>query len=193
MYFSATIFAMVGFQNPTATALLIALTNFFLTLVAFAAIDYIGRRRILLISIPFMGIGLLISALAFAYVNIPHSITVTDIVDAHTSQVWSGVLLASFLLFVAAYALGIGNVPWQQAELFPLSVRALGSALATSTNWTSNFVVGITFLPMMEALTPSVTMAIYAAICALTWIAIYRIYPETKGLSLEQVTRVLAE
>src|ERR1700712_2268299 len=102
MYFSATIFAMVGFQNPTATALLIALTNFFLTLVAFAAIDYIGRRRILLLSIPFMSVGLLVSALAFAYVNIPHSVTVAELSDTSANQAWSGVLLASFLLFVAA-------------------------------------------------------------------------------------------
>lgn len=52
MYFSATIFRLVGFSSPTLTSLSIALTNFLFTLVAFHSIDRIGRRRILLYSIP---------------------------------------------------------------------------------------------------------------------------------------------
>lgn len=196
MYFSATIFAMVGFKNPTATALLIACTNFLFTLIAFGAIDYIGRRRILLLSIPFMSIGLLISALSFTQVKLPPATSsapqmMVRVIAAES--LWPALLLTSLLLFVAAYALGLGNVPWQQSELFVLSVRALGSALATSTNWGCNFLVGVSFLPMMEAFTPAVTMAIYATICAATWFAVYRIYPETKGLSLEGVRRLLSD
>lgn len=188
---------MVGFKNPTATALLIACTNFLFTLIAFAAIDYIGRRRILLLSIPFMSIGLLISALSFTHVKLPPSNTsqlaALSLSTRAEHSVWPALLLTSLLLFVAAYALGLGNVPWQQSELFVLSVRALGSALATSTNWGCNFLVGVSFLPMMEAFTPAVTMGIYAIICAATWFAVHRIYPETKGLGLEEVRRLLSD
>jgi SP family myo-inositol transporter-like MFS transporter 13 len=197
MYFSATIFAMVGFKNPTATALLIACTNFLFTLVAFGAIDYIGRRKILLLSIPFMSLGLLISGLSFANLKFPSPPLTEDPIAQlrptyEQQPFWSVILLTSLLLFVAAYALGLGNVPWQQSELFALPVRALGSALATSTNWGCNFVVGVSFLPMMEAFTPTLTMITYALVCLATWLAVWKTYPETKGMGLEEVRALLA-
>ena len=188
---------MVGFKNPTATALLIASTNFLFTLIAFSAIDYIGRRKILLFSIPFMSVGLLISALSFMHVKLPSPDITQNIgpqlVSIFSEQsFWPNLLLTSLLLFVAAYALGLGNVPWQQSELFALPVRAWGSAIATGTNWGCNFLVGVSFLPMMEAFTPAVTMALYALVCAAAWIAVWRIYPETKGMGLEEVRQLLA-
>lgn len=82
-------------------------------------------------------------------------------------------------------------MPWQQAELFPLSVRSLGSGVATATNWSSNFIVGISFLPAMEFLGPSITFTIYALVCVVGWVVVYKIYPETKGLALEDVGRLL--
>lgn len=72
-------------------------------------------------------------------------------------------------------------------------MRSLGSALATTTNWASNTLIGLTFLPMMEFLTPVVTFALYATICALALGAIYIIYPETAGLSLEDVGGLLKD
>jgi MFS transporter, SP family, solute carrier family 2 (myo-inositol transporter), member 13 len=199
MYFSATIFAMVGFTNPTLTALLIASTNFLFTLVAFSLIDYIGRRRILILSIPLMSLGLLLSAFSFTRITLP------PVLDSQPSPIpppsllltrsssttpWPSILLLiSLLLFVAAYALGLGNIPWQQSELFPLSVRAVGSALATGTNWGCNFVVGVSFLPMMDALSPAVTMGIYAVVCAGVWGAVWRVYPENMGRGLEERER----
>ncbi|KAJ9619495.1 hypothetical protein H2203_008273 [Taxawa tesnikishii (nom. ined.)] len=69
MYFSATIFALVGFTNPIATSLSVASTNFLFTLLAFGLIDSIGRRRILLLSIPFMVLGLFCCAVAFNHIS----------------------------------------------------------------------------------------------------------------------------
>lgn len=103
------------------------------------------------------------------------------------------VVLAAITLYVAAYALGLGNVPWMQSELFPLSVRSLGSGLSTASNWAANFVVGLSFLPLLEGLGPSWAFLLYAFICALGWAAVWRIYPETKGLSLEEVGEMLGE
>ncbi|MCJ1361693.1 hypothetical protein MMC16_000793 [Acarospora aff. strigata] len=71
MYFSATIFALVGFDAPTLASLSIAFTNFLLTVVAFNLIDRIGRRRILLLSIPVMITGLALCALAFNFIQLP--------------------------------------------------------------------------------------------------------------------------
>lgn len=97
------------------------------------------------------------------------------------------------IIYVASYALGLGNVPWQQSELFPLSVRSLGSALATATNWGSNTLVGITFLPLMQVLSPTGTFAVYAGVCIGAWVVVSKIYPETAGLELEQVADILRE
>lgn len=104
---------------------------------------------------------------------------------------WAILILVAMVIYVCGYAIGIGNIAWQQSELFPLSVRSLGSGLATATNWGSNFIVGLTFLPMMQSITPPWTFFTYAVICALGWACAWRIYPETKGLELEDVRGLL--
>lgn len=191
MYFSATIFALVGFRSPTLAALSIATTNFAFTLVAFYSIDRIGRRRILLASVPVMIIGLAVCGLAFRHLHF--SAQSAEIEVPSTNGVWPGVILLSMVIYVASYAVGLGTVPWQQSELFPLPVRSLGSSLATATNWASNTVIGLTFLPMMEFLSPTGTFWLYAVICALCWVLIWGIYPETAGLGLEEISSLLKD
>lgn len=196
MYFSATIFALVGFQSPTLTSLSIALTNFVFTVVAFKAIDRIGRRRILLFSVPIMVIGLALCAIAFNFVDIPTQEGVAAEKPLSViigNKAWPIAIVLAMIIYVSGYAIGLGNVPWQQSELFPLSVRSLGSSLSTTTNWASNFLIGITFLPLMEALTPAGTFSLYAGICVLGWFVIWKIYPELGGLSLESVGELLKE
>ncbi|KAI4628712.1 hypothetical protein J4E83_003265 [Alternaria metachromatica] len=127
MYFSATIFRLVGFESPTLTSLSIAITNFLFTLVAFHYIDRIGRRRILLWSVPIMIIGLALCAIAFLFVDLPTeeaSATATAIAGDN-NEIWPLVILFSMITYVAGYAIGMGNVPWQQSELFPLSTAIL--------------------------------------------------------------------
>ena len=196
MYFSATIFSQVGFSNPTLVSLTVAGTNFLFTTIAMTLIDRIGRRRILIQSIPIMIIGLLLAALSFNYLPNPTAVPFfastkpTEGTSDITSP-WAIAVVLAMIVYVSAFALGLGNVPWQQSELFPLSVRSLGSSIATATNWASNFVVGLTFLPMMHILSPTWTFVTYAVICLLGWVAAWRIYPETKGMGLEEVGGLL--
>ena len=197
MYFSATIFSLLGFTSPTLTSLSIALTNFIFTILAFYLIDRIGRRRILLLTIPIMAIALLLCAASFTLINFPHHSNVDTTPDTSASpppgRLPALAILASLILYVSSYATGLGPVPWQQSELFPLSVRSLGSSIATATNWGSNTIVGLTFLPMMEALTPGWTFVCYAVVCVVGWVVVWAIYPETMGLSLEEVGGLLKE
>ena len=65
MYYSATLFASLGFNHPTAVGLIVAGTNFLFTLVALKYIDTVGRRRILLWSTPGMVVGLAVASVAF--------------------------------------------------------------------------------------------------------------------------------
>ncbi|KAL2160372.1 hypothetical protein VTH06DRAFT_1545 [Thermothelomyces fergusii] len=194
MYFSATIFTMIGFPIPTLTSLVVAVTNFIFTLAALFLIDRIGRRRILLWSVPVMAVGLLLAAWGFSFIDI----LATDPADDAPSQPAPArgpalTILISFMMYVAGYAMGLGNVPWMQSELFALNVRSLGSGIATATNWGANFVIGLTFLLLMEALTPSWTFVLYAAICAAGTGLIWKFYPETAGLSLEEAASLLED
>ncbi|KAJ5099257.1 hypothetical protein N7532_006258 [Penicillium argentinense] len=193
MYFSGIIFTALSFSSPTLTSLTVAVTNFLFTLVAFGLIDKIGRRRILLYSIPVMILALGACALVFSGMDISFDPESSQNQNSDTRGGSPLLILFCLAVFVAAYAFGLGNVPWQQAELFPLNVRSLGSALATATNWGSNFVVGLTFLPMMQWLSPTWTFVIYSGVCALGWIAVQRIYPEMSGMGLEDVKGLLAD
>jgi SP family myo-inositol transporter-like MFS transporter 13 len=203
MYFSATIFSLLNFSSPTLTSLSIALTNFTFTLLAFTLIDRVGRRRILLYTLPIMILALLICGLAFSFMDLrpghqkhraasPASDSPGH-PDLNTRPLFFPVMiLISLILYVSAYATGLGNVPWQQSELFALSVRSTGSALATATNWFTNTIVGLTFLPMLLSLGGGWTFVVYACVCVAGWVGVWWIYPETRGLSLEDVGGLLA-
>ncbi|KAL4972904.1 general substrate transporter [Aspergillus desertorum] len=194
MYFSATIFSHLSFTSPTLASLSVALTNFLFTLLAFVYIDRIGRRRILLYSIPVMVISLFVCAVTFTSVELPKASPKSQARQVATdSSVLPLVILLCLTVYTAAYAFGLGNIPWQQSELFPLNVRSLGSALATATNWGSNFIVGLTFLPMMEILYPSLVFALYGVVGIVGWFGVWTIYPEMSGLNLEDVKALLAD
>lgn len=190
MYFSATIFTLLGFPIPTLTSLVVAVTNFAFTLIALVYIDRVGRRRILLWSIPFMVLGLLLAGYGFSFIKLSSDSTADPAPSAHGAAL---VILVSIMLYVAGYAIGLGNVPWMQSELFTLNVRSLGSGIATATNWGANFAIGLTFLLLMDALTPTWTFVLYAGICAVGYGLIWSFYPETSGLSLEETAMLLED
>ncbi|KAM3561048.1 hypothetical protein ARSEF4850_003391 [Beauveria asiatica] len=191
MYFSATIFTLVGFRSPTLASLSVAVTNFIFTGIALVLIDRIGRRRILLYSLPIMVCGLLLASLGFSFLTLDASPNASHKDALESSSSVAGLILLSIMLYVSSYAIGLGNVPWMQSELFPTAVRSLGSGAATATNWSANFVVGLTFLPLMELLTPPWTFALYAGVCAVGEALVWLVYPETAGLSLEESTSLL--
>ncbi|EFW98931.1 glycoside hydrolase family 72 [Grosmannia clavigera kw1407] len=196
MYFSATIFSIVGFDQPTLTSLTVAATNFVFTVAALLLVDRIGRRRVLLWSIPVMIAGLLLVAYGFSFLHVSVSGPRPGESDSRAAEHGTGaayVVLVSIMLYVASYAIGLGNVPWMQSELFALDVRSLGSGLSTATNWLANFAVGLTFLPLMDALSPSWTFVLYAAVCAVGFVLVRACYPETSGLSLEEAAGLLEE
>ena len=94
------------------------------------------------------------------------------------------------IVYVASYATGLGNVPWQQGELFPLETRGIGTSLATTTNWAGNLLIGATYLSLMDAITPAGAFGFYAGLCLLGWLFCVFCLPETAGLSLEEVQLV---
>ncbi|KAL9709157.1 hypothetical protein Ac2012v2_007510 [Leucoagaricus gongylophorus] len=185
MYYSATLFAEIGFDQPTAVGLIISGTNFLFTLIALKWIDSIGRRRIMLISAPGMIVGLVLASIAFHFMTLTTGNILIE--GASYSRAWSAIVLLSMIIFVASYATGLGNVPWQQGEFFPLEVRGIGTSLSTATNWSANLLINSTYLSLMAKITPSGAFGFYAGLCALGYTFVVFCFPETAGLSLEEV------
>ncbi|KAI0764202.1 general substrate transporter [Trametes elegans] len=185
MYYSATLFKEIGFDQPTAVGLIVSGTNFVFTLVALKYIDIVGRRRIMLWSAPGMIVGLVLASVAFHFMT---QKTGGQLIDGtQYSTVWSAIVLVAMIFYVASFATGLGNVPWQQGELFGLEVRGIGTSLATTTNWACNLLIGSTYLSLMDRITPSGAFGFYAGLCLLGWLFVVCCFPETAGLSLEEV------
>lgn len=191
MYYSATLFKEIGFNQPTAVGLIVSGTNFLFTLIALKYIDIIGRRRIMILSAPGMIFGLTLASIAFHYLT---KQTGGNLVDGTAySTTWSAIVLLSMIIFVASYATGLGNVPWQQGELFGLEVRGIGTSLATAMNWAANLLIGSTYLSLMAAITPAGAFGFYAGLCLLGWLFCLFCFPETAGLSLEEVQSIFRD
>lgn len=194
MYFSTTIFETIGFHNATAVSIIIAATNFVFTGVALLIIDKVGRRRILLFAIPGMCISLVVCAIAFHYLGIKFGSGSSVIVLKTGITGWGIVVIIGMVLFVACYAIGIGNSAWTGVELFSdVNVRSVGAMYASCTNWSGSLVIASTFLTMLENITPTGTFAFFAALCFISFFFVYFLLPEVAGLELEETTDFLSK
>ncbi|KAE8368436.1 general substrate transporter [Aspergillus caelatus] len=187
MYYSSTLFALVGFDNPTAVGIVVAGTNFIMTWVNMMVIDKMGRRRLLLSTAWGMSVGLIAIAVAFCFIPVD-----LDTLDLKSSSVSPPaiVVLVFIIWFVIFYGVSVGNTAWMSTDFFPLEVRAMGTMWITCSSWGSNVIVSSTFLSMMKSMTPSGAFGFYAGICGAGYILIYFFYPEVSGLSLEEIKEV---
>ncbi|KAM9913880.1 hypothetical protein OXX69_001177 [Metschnikowia pulcherrima] len=192
MYFSTTIFETIGFKNPTAVSIIIAATNFVFTLIALCIIDIVGRRRILLFAVPGMCVSLILCAIAFHFLGITFNSNAEVIVKSSGITGWGIVIIIGMVLFVASYAIGIGNSAWTGVELFSdVNVRSVGGMYAAATNWAGSLVIASTFLTMLENITPPGTFAFFACLCFISFLFIFFLLPDVAGLELEQTTELL--
>lgn len=188
LYYSGTMFESVGFKNPTYVSIIITATNFVFTALAFFIIDKVGRRPLLVSTMWIMVVGLVVCAVAFHW--IPYSPDGSVDQDA-TPEDWSIVVIVFIFVYATGYASGIGNIPWQQAEMLPMQVRAVGTSFSTAMNWAGSLIVSATFLTMFSNITPTGTFALYGGICFVGWLLVIFCYPETAGLNLEDIEGIL--
>ncbi|KAI7197907.1 general substrate transporter [Hortaea werneckii] len=184
MYYSSTLFALVGFSNPVAVGLVVAGTNFVMTWVNMMTVDPIGRRRVLVSTVWGMSAGLLAVAIAFSFIPVN---TETLELEATSVSAPAIVVLVFIIWFVFFYGVSVGNTAWMSTDFFPMEVRAMGTMWLTCSCWGSNIIVSSTFLSMMKGMTPSGAFGFYAAICGLGWVLIILFYPEVSGLTLEEI------
>ncbi|EXF76885.1 myo-inositol transporter [Colletotrichum fioriniae PJ7] len=186
MYYSGTLFGLVGFDKPVAVSIVVGATNFVFSLVNLFIIDKLGRRRILLVTVA--SISMVVAAIAF------HWIPVSPDLKLQTASVnWAGILvLVTIIVYVACFAGGVATIAWVGTELLPLEVRALGTMMNTVTCWGCNIIIASTFLSMMKGMTPSGAFGFYAGICFFGWVFVIFCYPEANGLPLEEVRQIFS-
>jgi SP family myo-inositol transporter-like MFS transporter 13 len=188
MYYSATMFSLAGFNNPTAVGLIVSGTNWFFTFVAMFLLDRVGKRRILLSTYPGMIAGLALASIAFWKMTAETGHRLVEGVTYPSN--WSNMMLGMMVVFIAFYATGSGNITWTVGELFPLEMRGIGASVLAGGVWAANIVISATFLTLMEAIGPTPTFALYAGICFAGLVFIFFCYPEPSGLSLEEIGEI---
>ncbi|KAF7535714.1 hypothetical protein G7054_g5098 [Neopestalotiopsis clavispora] len=187
MYYSATLFALVGFANPVAVGLVVAGTNFIMTWLNALVVDPYGRRRVLVCTVWGMSAGLAAVAIAFHFIDV--DLETLELKEAAITTP-AIVVLVFILWFCVFYGLSVGNIAWMSTDFFPMECRAMGTMWMTCCNWGPNVIVSSTFLTMMKSLTPSGAFGFYSGICFTGWILIIFFYPEVSGLSLEETSKV---
>jgi MFS family permease len=173
LYYAPSVMEHAGLSasNSILASVLVGAVNVAATLAALPLIDRLGRRPLLFASLAGMFISL--GALGLTLV-------------APDTFGGTGLSLVCLLLYIVAFAVGLGPVFWVlAAEIFPERARAAGAGVATAVNWFSNFLVGLIFLPLAAAVGQGPTFWMFAGVCALGLVVVYRFVPETKGRTLE--------
>jgi len=160
-----------------AANVIIGTVNLVFTIVAMIFLDRWGRRAILMIASGGMGLSLTLLVIGLNIQGAP-----------------AALMLASILLYVAFFALGMGPGPWLIiSEIFPTKVRGRAASIATSTLWSGTLVVTFTFLSLVKVLHLWGTFAIYGALSFVCFVYVWKAVPETKGRTLEQIQEALSK
>ena len=182
IYFAPSTFQATGF-GASASILATAGVGVVLvvgTILAIMVIDRLGRRSMLLIAFAGMGVSLGLMGLAYLLPNL--------------SGVVGWLAIACVTVYIAFFSFGLGAVIWVVvSEIYPLTVRGSGMAMATTGHWVANFVVSLTYLSLIQAIGETFTLWLYAVMCVGAFLFCYFLVPETKGRSLEEIEEDLRE
>lgn len=178
IYYTATIFNIAGFSSQIGAiyaTIGIGFVNFSMTIVAIVLIDRWGRKPLLYSGLWGMFISLLSLGLAFKYSNL-----------LGDNLKW--VAVSSVVVYIASFAFSLGPVAWILAsEILPLKIRGFAMSLCAAANFSFNFVVVLTFLPLINAIGEANTFWIFSLITLASMGFVYYFVPETKDKSLELI------
>ncbi|KAI4760863.1 putative MFS myo-inositol transporter [Aureobasidium sp. EXF-3400] len=178
-YYSSAIFRDAGFgeQQALLASMGTGIINWIFAIPGILTIDTKGRRWLLLTTFPYMAACLFFTGFSFF------------IPAEGTARI--GCVAIGIYLFMVGYSPGMGPVPFTySAESFPLAVRDTGMAFATATCWGFNFVLALTWPPLLEAFTPQGAFCFYAAWNLFGFVFTWFALPETKARPLEELDAV---
>ncbi len=175
LYYSNYIFASAGFSQLSSAfqTVLVGAMNLFASLIGMSLIDKLGRKALLLIGS--VGMVFCLSGVAAIFFTHTHP----------EALVW---LLVAYIGF---FSISQGAVIWVYiAEVFPNRVRAKGQSLGSSSHWIMNAIVSFLF-PVLAKYSGGMPFAFFAVMTMVQFFVVLFVYPETKGISLEQLQRKL--
>lgn len=174
-YYAPMIFESAGWYGRSAILMtgINSLVYLASTVPPWYLVDGWGRKPLLLTGAVVMGVSLFLISYSL-FLN-----------DTYTPQVVVGLVI----IFNAAFGASWGPIPWMMNEVLPNSVRSKGAAMSTATNWLFNFIVG-EMTPILLDLITWRTYLIPGCSCILSFLCVHYLFPETKGLSLEEMGSV---
>lgn len=182
IYFLPQVF-IKGFGFPESDAIWVSVgigvVNFLATIVAVLIMDKFPRKALLV----FGSVVMAVSLIVLSVMNIVGNVS--------TLAVPTMVLIGVYIL---GFAVSWGPIAWVLiGEIFPLSVRGIGSSFGSAANWLGNFVVSQFFLVLLSAFHNNVggPFAIFAVFAVLSIPFVMRFVPETKGKSLEEIEQAM--
>jgi MFS transporter, SP family, arabinose:H+ symporter len=175
MYYAPEIFKAAGSGDDSAfiQTVYIGAINLLFTLVAIWLVDKIGRKLLLVVGSISMSICMGIIGLSFYFEK--------------ANGPW---MLVFILLAIASYAVSLAPVTWViLSEIFPTRIRGRAMSIATVILWLACFVVSQTFPILENSIGPAFTFWIYTVMTALTFLFVWKVVPETRNKSLEEIEK----
>ena len=179
LYFAPRIFESMGVSNNMLFTVIMGIINISFTLVAVFTVEKLGRKPLLITG----SLGMAVGALGVALSNV---MTLPAFIAPLSIMVYSACFMFSW-----------GPICWVYiSELFPNTIRSQATAVAVAFQWIFNFIVSSTFVPMynmkLGAMGDSFghffAYALYGVICIVAAVFVWRLVPETKGKTLEDMT-----
>ncbi|KAK3617454.1 hypothetical protein LTR56_025281 [Elasticomyces elasticus] len=184
-YFNTTFFQQVGIRGPFLISMITTVVNVASTPVSFYTIERFGRRPLLIYG-----------AIAMAVCEMVVACVGTALPN---SEVANYCLITFVCLYVFFFASTWGPAAWVViGEIFQLPIRSKGVALSTASNWFWNCIIAVVIPYMVDGSEGNEGLGvkvffIWSGLCAACAIFAYLVVPESKGLTLEQVDRMMEE
>ena len=180
LYYAPRIFGDMGMENPMVVTVFMGVINILFTLVAIFTVEKLGRKPLLIWGSLGMAVGAFGVAVTFGHAGM-------EMVTA-----------ISIMVYSASFMFSWGPITWVLiAEIFPNTIRGAAVAIAVAFQWIFNFIVSSTFVPMFNMhLTEGddfghwFTYGLYGVICVIAAVFVWKLVPETKGKTLEDMTKL---
>ena len=180
LYYAPRIFGDMGMESPMVQTVIMGIVNILFTLVAVFTVEKWGRKPLLISGSIGMAIGAFGVALTFGKTGL-------EIVT-----------MLSIMVYSASFMMSWGPICWVLiAEIFPNTIRGKAVAIAVAFQWIFNWIVSSSFVPMFNMRMGDdvnfghwFTYGLYGTICVIAAIFVWRLVPETKGKTLENMSKM---
>jgi SP family xylose:H+ symportor-like MFS transporter len=177
LYYAPRIFESMGSAKDASMlqTIIMGFVNVLFTVVAILTVDKWGRKPLLITGSIGMALGMFaISALAF-----------NNIIGIST--------LVFIIIYTASFMMSWGPICWVLiSEIFPNKIRGQAVAVAVAFQWFANYLISSTYPAMME-FSGGMTYGFYGLMALLSALFVWKMVPETKGKSLEEMEKLWAK